>query len=567
MSEDKVPVLIVGAGPAGLAAALTLRKNGIPVRIIEKEDNVRVVGQRGAGIMPRTQELFQALSVLDDMRAKSILLPPMQIYRLPEGVEPINTFLMEPLVAPAPSRPYTKMILLGQYQTEEILRTNLDCKVDLGATLYSIQPEDDHVEAHILRKEGDQELVETIKCRWLIGTDGARGVVRKQLGLAFDGEAFGPSLHLVIADVEVQGLDAEHWHHWGDMRTIVVAMRPTEQEGIYAIALGGQIDHAKIVLEREELERVVEVGTGRKDIKLGRVCSIAEWKPQVRMTETFRKGHVFVAGDAAHIHTPFGGQGLNSSVQDVVNLGWKLSLVEKGIAAPSLLDSYTEERLPVIAQMLRMSTKLFNNFQHLKADGTKAEGAWARGGDLDMFGVNYRWSSIVVDERTPKEATPVDPYEATPVDPYGATHSSSDVVRAGERAPDAPGLIVLSPTGGTMGGSQETTSLYNLLGPTYHTALIFGERPDDVAQFVSALGHYPSELLRKVLIRKESAPSSIPDGVDLSVIDRDGHAYGGYQIKDDEGIIIIVRPDSVIGGIVRSPDGARRYFSSVFSAN
>ncbi|KZT69639.1 monooxygenase [Daedalea quercina L-15889] len=561
MPEDTtVPVLIVGAGPTGLVAALTLRKNGIPVRIIEKEESFRTIGQRGAGTMPRTQELYQLLGILDDVQAKALQTPPIRMYRLPEGVEPITTFPVEPLVAPTPSRPYSNIILLGQSQTEAILRGHLEkyhCKVELGTTLYSIQPEEDHVQAHVLKKDGDREHVETIKCRWLIGADGARGAVRKQLGLTFDGESFGPSMHLIIGDVGIEGVDNKHWHYWGDMSTTLVTLRSTEQDGIWLLMLGGQINHAKVVAEREELEKMIKIGTGREDLKLGQVHSIVEWRPQARMVETFRKGRVFVAGDSAHIHTPFGGQGLNTSIQDAVNLSWKLSLVEKGIAAPSLLDSYTEERLPVIAQMLKMSTKLFNEFLGVKANGTNAETAWARGGPLHMFGVNCRWSSVVVDERTPKEVTPVDP--------YGATHSTN-LVRAGDRAPDASGLVMLDPAVDRTDGTQETTSLFNVFGTSYHTVLIFGEEPNKVAEIVSALEHYPSELLRKVLVCKDMSTPSISDGVDLRVVDRDGHACGGYQIKEGETVAVAIRPDGVIGGIVCRAEGAREYFDSVFSA-
>ena len=149
-----------------------------------------------------------------------------------------------------------------------------------------------------------------------------------------------------------------------------------------------------------------------------------------------------------------------------INLSWKLSLVEKGYAAPSLLDTYTEERAPVIAEMLKKSTKLFDEAQRVKADGTNVEQAWHRGSELHMLGVNCRWSSIVLDERTPKESIPVDPYGVTRIDP------NVSLLRAGERAPDAPGLQVV---GAGDSDGQETTSLLDIFGPSYHTALIFSD--------------------------------------------------------------------------------------------
>ena len=139
-----------------------------------------------------------------------------------------------------------------------------------------------------------------------------------------------------------------------------------------------------------------------------------------------------------------------------MNLGWKLSLVAKGVASPSLLDSYNDERTPIIAEMIKLSSTLFNKFVQAKAGGKDRENAWKRGGDLHQFGVNYRWSSVVVDERTPK------PKNAQDVDPYGA--GSDGTLRAGDRAPQAPGLVT---------ASAGETSLFDLFGPGHHTVLLF----------------------------------------------------------------------------------------------
>ncbi|KAH9840296.1 monooxygenase [Rhodofomes roseus] len=557
-----IPVLIVGAGPVGLIAALTLRKNGVPVRIIEKDSRVHV-GQRGAAIMPRTQEIYKSLGILDDIHAKATPMNQVRMYRLPDGVEPLTTFVVEPGAEPSPARPYRNTSMLGQDHTEEILRTHIgryDCQVEFGTALAGFRPEDGYVLAHVVKMVGDKEILEIIKCRWLIGTDGARGIVRKQLGLAFNGETLGATHHMVIGDIEMKGLDNKYWHYWGDMSTIMVMLRATEDDGIYFLFIGGHIDHAKVVAERAELERVIRIGTGRTDIQLGKVRYVAQYRPHVRMAVNFGKGRVLIAGDAAHIHSPFGGQGLNSGVQDAVNLAWKLSLVEKGVAAPLLLDTYAEERIPVIAEMLKATTKLFDSAMHVKAwDSANTEKAWRRGGELHMFGVNYRWSSIVVDERTPKEEIPVDP--------YGVSYSATDIVRAGDRAPNAPGLIILDSTG----GQQRTTatSLFDIFGPSYHTVMVFCDGTDKPDQIWSCLGAYPLEILRKVLVCARSDDTRSWANIvnaDVAVVDRDAHVHAGYQVQEDELVVIIVRPDGMIGGIVRSAHGVKQYFDGVFGA-
>ena len=230
----------------------------------------------------------------------------------------------------------------------------------------------------------------------------------------------------------------------------------------------------------------------------------------------------------------------------------------KGYAAPSLLDTYTEERAPVIAEMLKRSTSLFDKAQHVKADGTNVEGAWYRGGELHMLGVNCRWSSIVLDERTPKETIPVDP--------YGVSHSDPSVslLRAGERAPDAPGLQVVETGDGDV---HKTTSLLDIFGPSYHTVLIFSDGTEKAKEMISALKHYPEDLVVTVLIHSNGAAglSGCTDA-HLSVIDREGHAHDGYRVGQDDFMTFIVRPDGVVGGVVCRVHGARRYLDGLLGA-
>lgn len=147
-------------------------------------------------LKPRSQELYKILGVLDDIRAKALRIVPMRMYRLPEGVEPITTFAIDPAVPATPAKPFVRPLLsaknastvlitsqsnalmLGQNHSEAILRDHLrrlNCEVEFGTALYGIQSENNHVVAHVLKKDGGHESVETIRCHWLVGTDGARG--------------------------------------------------------------------------------------------------------------------------------------------------------------------------------------------------------------------------------------------------------------------------------------------------------------------------------------------------------------------------------------------------------
>ncbi|OCH86249.1 monooxygenase [Obba rivulosa] len=543
------PVLIAGAGPAGLTLALTLMKNGIPVRIIDKSQEHHV-GQRACGTMPRTHEVWNLLGVLPDIKAAATTPKPMRVYKLPEGREAVKEISLKGETDPTPAIPYWHMLIIGQEHTEAILRSHLaklGCHVELGAELISFEQHPDHVIAQV-RKVQDSSI-ETVTCHWLVGTDGARGVVRKLLGLTFLGETYEDH-QMLLADLHLTGVDREHWHRWYNVSDKFLLIRPTEynDDSFSLVGPADGLDIAKITEDPEELAAYIRANTGRDDIEVGKIKWISQYRPNVRMVNKFGEGRVFVAGDAAHVHSPAGGQGMNSSIQDSFNLGWKLALVEKGLALPALLSSYTDERLPVIAKMLNISTNLFDKV--VAAD----ESAWDRGGQLLQLGIHYRWSPVVLDERAEPGDSPAS------ANPYGV---AGDAIRAGDRAPDAPGLLkVKGPD-----ALDTTTSLFRIFGPSYHTALIFGF-PGQVPQAVlAALKRCPAEVLRTALITPKDGAAPLTADVELVVSDQDGHAYTGYGVGSDNMAAVIVRPDGVIGGYLQSAEGIGRYFERVFGTS
>lgn len=266
------------------------------------------------------------------------------------------------------------------------------------------------------------------------------------------------------------------------------------------------------------------------------------------------------------MHAPSGGQGLNSSVQDAFNLGWKLALVLKGAATPALLDSYDAERLPVIAEMLKISTQLLHTSMGTRAEETvkgavetgagtasdsvtKAkEEPFFRSLKLFMLNVHYRWSPIVRDERFADDAP------AAEKDAYG---EEGHALRAGDRAPDAPGLRTKEGT---------ATRLFNVFTPVAHTVLIFS-RDEGVVAVVSeveeVLKSFPAGLARTVLISPATSLSEkFSDGADVVLQDAEGHAFKGYGIVDDgNNMLVIVRPDAMVGAFVTSgAAGVKAYF-------
>ncbi|KAI6108293.1 FAD binding domain-containing protein [Pisolithus sp. B1] len=592
MATCTTPVLVVGAGPTGLTAALTLARNNVPVRIIEKEPQNRR-GQRGAGIHPRTFEVFHFLHV-PEIHERATCFPPLQEHDK-GSLEPLNTFSMTSYKEPTPAIPYYNSKAMGQPTLEAIMREHLaklGCTVELGTRLVSFMQDDKCVRVRIAKRHGDdgEEVEEDIEVAYLIGADGAKGITRKQLGLTFLGSTREGDC-MVLGDIrlEANGLDRDHWHFFGAMSQDMVTFRPTDElgkDGWQFVISGRAVDQKGLVRDEEALVNCIQDFVGLKDdVKVKEVMWASDFRPNIRMVDKFGVGRIFVAGDAAHVHTPFGGQGMNSSVQDAFNIAWKIALVYKGLSPASLLDTYTAERLPVIAEMLGFTTELYDR-SFDRSDGehaarsttdkngnskqveSKLERGMRRSEKMYMLGVNYRTSPIVIDEFVP-----------TPTSGVAVAHSAygdgkEGVLRAGDRAPNAPGLI---PVASLHGASAGSTCAFDIFGSTHHTVIIFA--PALAAPVVRSVlatleQNVPKELVRRVVVLPGSA--SGPDGrveasseVDQAagvevLVDHEGHAYRGYIAESQEVKIVVVRPDGVIGAIVRGVTGLERYVEGVF---
>jgi len=237
-----------------------------------------------------------------------------------------------------------------------------------------------------------------------------------------------------------------------------------------------------------------------------------------------------------------------------VNLSWKLSLVLKDLAPPSLLTSYNAERLPVIAQMLHATTALYTHtvakekaadVTEQKTEDENASGWYRwRNNALEMYGVNYRHSDIVLEERdtTPQDAEDLLAHVYSGYEGLGTLH-------AGDRAPEAPGLIPY--------GTDRETSLLTLFKPSLHSVLVFLAEDDNVDGLAS---RYPKDAVQTFIIsRKDLGP--VEGGIGL--VDREGHAYNAYLVEEGVTTIVVVRPDTFIGAIVKDTAGVDRYFSKI----
>ncbi|KIK47456.1 hypothetical protein CY34DRAFT_799419 [Suillus luteus UH-Slu-Lm8-n1] len=543
MDSVHPPVLIVGAGPAGLVAALTLLQNGISVRIIDKDPHPRI-GQRGAGIWPRSLELYNFLDV-SEVNDLGKPVPLTRSYN-PGTLEPLKESSMVPHVDPSPAIPFHVPKMIGQQLLDVILRRHLEkfsCSVEMGTELRSFEQSDEGVTA-ILTNNG---MSETFDTKWVIGADGAKGVVRKQLGLPFLGET-RDDFRVVTGDICLTGvgLDREYWHRFGNFSERGCSLRPTDEvgeDGWQFFLFGRELDLTKIA-ESEELVFKTIASLIPTEITFNKLVWMSDFRANIRMVNKFSEGRVFVAGDAAHIHSPTGGQGLNSGVQDAFNLGWKLALVHKGLADKSLLETYNAERLPVISEMLEVTTTILNRTI------TSGDLSTGRTPILFMLGINCRFSTIVLDEF-------VTPVEGKPINAYGVLDEGH--LEAGDRAPDAPNMLQVGRA------EPDVTTLFSLYRPWYHTTLVFAPSLADATPILGALEACDKSVVRSAVVLPASAsatPVASP-AADL-LVDQEGHAYSAYLVQADQTKVFVIRPDGVIGAIVHGAEGVKMYFSKIF---
>jgi 2-polyprenyl-6-methoxyphenol hydroxylase-like FAD-dependent oxidoreductase len=369
-------VLIIGAGPTGLTLAVDLARRGIRPRIIDPGSRT---GSRGKGLQPRTLEVFDDLGVIGAILGTGGLYPPIRAYA---GSEVVWEGRMGETKAPSDAVPYPNGLMVPQWRTEEILRDRL---AELGgrgerAELATFTQDADGVTATLA--DGT-----TVRAAYLVGADGGRSVVRKTLGIPFAGETREEERAL-IGDVRTADLDRDHWHMWADLETQTprVGLCPLAgTDDFQFTAPLGASENPELTLAT--YQKTLEAGSGRTDIRLTDLTWSSIYRVNIRMAERFRDGRAFLAGDAAHVHSPAGGQGLNTGVQDAYNLGWKLASVLGGGPA-ALLDTYEEERLPTAAGVLGISTRLYEKAAQGQAD------AWKRGEETQQLLLGYPDSSL-----------------------------------------------------------------------------------------------------------------------------------------------------------------------------
>ncbi len=492
-NEADTQVLIVGAGLTGLALACDLLRRDISFRIIDKSPDY-FPGSRGKGLTPRTLEVFDDLDVIDRILPYGYFHPIIRQY---DGSTVVGEEDVHAGIAPTPNIPYASPLWIPQFQIERVLREQLakgGRQVELATELIRIEQDENRVTATV-QKNGQPR---SVTCRYLVASDGGHSFVRKFLQVGFLGETRN-EVRMLVGDVHAEGLDRKHTHMWKQHPDGLLALTPFAQIDIFQFQAQVAPDF-EAAPTLELFQKILRERTGM-DIKLSDPSWLSSFKVNIRMVDRSVIGRVCIAGDAAHVHSPAGGQGMNTGIQDAYNLGWKLDLLLQG-ANGRLLQTYEEERLPVAASVLKLSTQLLDRFM-------SAERTLPMSADNERFqlGLNYRSSSLS------KQAT-----------------SLPLPVQAGDRAPDAP----------LLDGKGNPVRLFDLFRGPHFTLLYTGDNP--MPELIQLKDKYRD--IKQFLINTSQQKNR--NNADC-FIDADGYFASAYG--EQKNVIYLVRPDGYIGFI------------------
>ncbi|HKE66339.1 MAG TPA: FAD-dependent monooxygenase [Micromonosporaceae bacterium] len=424
MGQSTVDVLVVGAGPTGLALAAQLVAHGVRPRLIDRGTD-RVHESRALAIQPRTLEVLAGLGVSENLVEHGNRMVRMRIHA---GKRDLSIPLFDLGMA---DTAYPFLLFLSQAETERILAEHLvdhGVLIERGVELTQLQHDGDVVTA-VLRNGSAKE---TVTARYVVGCDGAHSTVRSAAGIAFEGGSYPQNF--VLVDTEADGIATDAAHVFLSERGMLfffplgapaswrlLAMRPA----------GDDTDRAPDDITLDEVETLAGRYT-EGAVRLHDPIWMTNFRLHHRVAANYRSGRIFLAGDAAHIHSPAGAQGMNTGIQDAVNLAWKLSETIHGRANTNLLDTYEAERAPVGRAVLRFTDRAFtiattdNAFVRFARRviaptviplATRSQG-----------GRRYAFRTI---------AQLAIRYRSSPLSVNGQ-HASRRGLRAGDRLPDAP---------------------------------------------------------------------------------------------------------------------------------
>ena len=520
MAESRVAdVLVVGAGPVGLLLAGELARRGVAVRIVDKLPTPSP-HSRAVGVASRTLEIFEDLGIVEQALAAGLIGRFSRIY--------VNG--KETLAVPQDGfdAPYPFSLHITQPDTERLLAEHLakhGGTVERGVELVRLSQDADAVRATLRHADGRDEVVTT---RYAVGCDGAHSATRKQVGVPFEGGVYPVDLLLADAVLDWPVPHDGVARFYGDGPLLVAVTIPEEgrfritaplipaaEEGVAPPV----VDPATIASDsyrapppRAEIAQLIRERSGLP-AKVRRLIWTSYFRISLRLAARYRVGRVFLAGDAAHLHPPTGGQGMNTGIQDAYNLGWKLALALQAGAGPALLDSYHAERHPVGEATVRRTHEATTEGMTPAQDLERERRAAVVNA---MLQINYRGSPLV------------------------AGGIAGAAVQPGERAPDADLIDA---------GTGRPVRLFERFHGTHFTLLRYAAQTgaDAAAADMAALTEVGQRRLGRQLTAALVLPEEAPRTACRSpaLLDTQGTFRRRYGIDGDA--VLLVRPDKYLG--------------------
>ncbi|BDA75624.1 monooxygenase FAD-binding [Calothrix sp. PCC 7716] len=521
-------VLIVGAGPTGLLLAAQLARFGIKVRLVDQKPQPDHQS-RAISVFARTLEIFDKLGVAEEMIKRGRQLQGINLYTDGKRIAHVSLDNIDSF--------FPFVLSLPQSETEKILTQlveSLGVKIERDVTFTALEQDNDSVTATLWHPDGEEEHC---PCAWLVGCDGARSAVRKAASLV-DKSNNIPALFL-LADAKTHWqLEKNEFHVFFSSKGELAAF-PLPQDNYWRVILDFPADTEAPsnpdvkFFEQQSRERT------HLQASFNQPEWISSFRVRQRIVNKCRTGRVFVAGDALASHSPVGGQGMNTGLQDAYNLAWKLALVIQNQASTDLLHSYQAEREPISKSLLTftelatrgviLSNPIIKQIRSYLASFLTSFGSVQQfiANTLSELNINYAHSPIVGEDKNFSLTSLIDSLRFR----YG--------LKAGERAPD----VMIE----TVNASKR---LYQVLSDLKHNLLLFGgldTKKENYTRFIQIAKEIEEQYpyIKVHLILWESQIPDILDWHQLILLDPKGKCHQRYRAFSE--CLYLIRPDFYIG--------------------
>ena len=549
-------VLALGAGPVGLTIANELARRGVSVRVVEKAPAIREISKALIWHV-RTQEVLDKVGIIE--RGKAEAAPLREVVVRAYGKR-IGAWHLDGL-----DSPHSHPVIIGQNRTQHLLLDLLRSRggaVEWNTEATTLQMDADGATV-TLRKTNPEDgsaREETVRARYVVGCEGSDSLVRKTLGLTFEGDKYsgeqfiqadcklkwalpsGRSYLFLTNDGYLMAIEMPD-----GMTRIFISLPDAEGQQQAAPSQGATEDtsHEPTLDDiRDNLRRLTGI-----EAELSDPVWLARYRTSHRCANKFSEGRAFVAGDAGHVHVPIGGQGMNTGIQDAFNLGWKLAGVVKGAYKPEILETYNAERYPVAQGLIRGTDRAYKGILHPAELQQKA----AR-----MFGPYLmRLNPVQNAVRAMLEEINI----TYPDTPLNLDCGGSGGPKPGERILDAPTV---------RWSDKQTLSLHELTRFAEWTLLLFGGTPPraayaNLAELAREIAEKYAPHITAHLVIAECAPPAALQFNGSILLDLEHYLHEKYGVAT--AALYLLRPDQCVGfrGGPEDADALRDYLRRLFA--